>query len=56
MRQSELERKYLKNRTIENKVKFKKQNKFCSKLKKRNGKNSSHLCYSCGLARFISIH
>ena len=30
MRRSELESKYLKNRTIDNKTKFKKQNNFCS--------------------------
>ena len=34
MRRSELETKYLKNKTIENKAKRKKQKNFCSKLYK----------------------
>ena len=38
MRHSELESKYLKNRTIENKAKYKKQNNFCSKLYKKERK------------------
>ena len=39
MRRSELESKYLKNKTIDNKTKFKKQNNFCSKLYKKERKN-----------------
>ena len=42
MRRSELEGKYLKNRAIENKVKYKKQGNFYSKLYKNNGKKSTH--------------
>ena len=38
MRRSELESKYLKNKTIDNKTKFKKQNNFCSKLYKKERK------------------
>ena len=34
-----LESKYLKNRTIENRAKYKKLNKFCSKLCKKERKN-----------------
>ena len=35
MRRSELESKYLKNRTVDNKTKFKKQKNYCSKLCKK---------------------
>ena len=35
MRRSELESKYLKNRTVDNKTKFKKQKNYCSKLYKK---------------------
>ena len=38
VRRSELESKYLKNRTIESKAKYKKQNNFCSKLYKKKRK------------------
>ena len=38
MKRSELERKYLKNRTNENRVRYKKQKKFCSKLYKKEQK------------------
>lgn len=38
MRSSKLESKQLKNRTIDNKTKFKKQNNFCSKLYKKERK------------------
>ena len=41
MRQPELEKKYLKNMIIENKDKYKKQNNFCSKLYKKEGKSST---------------
>ena len=37
-RRSEPESKYLKNRTIDNKTKFRKQNNFCSKLYKKECK------------------
>ena len=39
MMRPELENKYLKNRTIEKKVKYKKQENFCSKLYKNERKN-----------------
>ena len=38
MRRSELERKYFKNKTNENKARFKKQKNFCSKLYKKERK------------------
>ena len=38
MRRTEVESKYLKNRTIENKAKYNKQNSFCSKLCKKERK------------------
>ena len=38
MRRSELESKYLKNRTVDNKAKFKKQKNYCSKLYKKEGR------------------
>ena len=38
MRRSELESKYLKNRTIDNKTKFRKQKNFCSQLYKKERK------------------
>ena len=41
MRRSELESNYFKNSTIENKAKYKKQKKFCSKLYKKERKKST---------------
>ena len=38
MKRSELERKYLKNRTNENRIRYKKQKNFCSKLYKKERK------------------
>ena len=38
MKRSELERKYLKNRTNENRIRCKKQKNFCSKLYKKERK------------------
>ena len=38
MKRSELDRKYLKNRTNENRIRYKKQKNFCSKLYKKGRK------------------
>ena len=38
MKRSELERKYLKNRANENRIRYKKQKNFCSKLYKKERK------------------
>ena len=38
MKRSEIERKYLENRTNENKIRYKKQKNFCSKLYKKEHK------------------
>ena len=38
MKRSELERKYLKNRASENRIRYKKQKNFCSKLYKKERK------------------
>ena len=46
MRCSELESKYLKNRTIDNKTKFRKQNNFCCKIYKKDHKK---IFYNLGI-------
>ena len=38
MKRSEFERKYLKNKTNENRIRYKKQKKFCSTLFKKERK------------------
>ena len=38
MKRSELERKYLQNRANENRIRYKKQKNFCSKLYKKERK------------------